>query len=167
MHINLLGKMFTISQGAFMGSDDYRIVDAKGVAVAIISNGKILLFKRRSLPFLKNAGVWSLLFGHKEENESYMETAYRETREESGIERKHLRQLCRSFDVELFDRKRGVRWRNRMFIFRSDTSHIKKDFENAAYRWASLSEMRKHIDYTNIFIDEAAILKKLSRYIDG
>ncbi len=148
-----------------MDSYEYRTVDANGVAVAIINSRKILLFKRRSLPFLKNAGIWSLLFGHKEDGESYLETAYRETIEESGIGRRRLRQLCNSFDVDLFDRKRRIRWRNRMFIFKSNTQRIKKDFENSAYRWASLSEIRKHVEYTNIFIDEEMILKKLSRYI--
>jgi 8-oxo-dGTP pyrophosphatase MutT (NUDIX family) len=145
---------------------NYRLIDAKGVAVAVISGRKVLLFKRRSLPMLKNPGVWSFVFGGKERGEQYVHTAYREVGEESGIKRDKLHMLGSSFDVLLFDKKKRIRWRNRMFIFRSDTSKVRKDFENAAYRWATIGEIRNHVIYENVFMDEAAILKKLSRYID-
>lgn len=143
---------------------EYRLVEAKGVAVVLINNGKVLLMKRRNLPFLKNPGIWSFIFGHKEKGEGYEETAYREAREEAGLQRGALHPLCKSFGVVLFDRRKRIKWHNRMFIFRSDSSEVRKDFENAAYRWATMGEIMEGESYTNIFIDEERILKRINRY---
>ncbi len=145
----------------------YRVIKADGIAAIIINEGKVLLFKRRSLPFLKNAGAWSFILGHKERGESYLQTAYREIGEEAGIGQEHLDLLGKGFAVTLFDEKRGIKWRNVMFIFRSDTACVKKDIENAAFRWATIEDIKRRERYTNIFMAEEQILKKLSVHIDG
>ena len=145
----------------------YRHVEADGIAAVVVNRRRLLLMKRRYLPFLKNAGAWSFVFGHRENGERYLETAYREIREEAGIGRERLELLGDGFPVGLFDPKRGIRWSNMMFIFRSDTGEVRKDFENAAYRWAGMSELANHERYTNLFIDEERILKRISRYVNG
>ncbi len=143
----------------------YKLITANGAAAVIISRKKVLLLKRRNLPFLKNAGAWSFLFGHREKNERYLETAYREIKEEVGFGKEALTLLEEGFRVSIFDPKKKIKWHNMMFIFRSDSSEVNMDFENAAYRWSSISEIRRHIRYTNIFIDEERILKRISRYV--
>ncbi len=146
-------------------SREYRLVKADGVAVVLINRRRVLLLKRRSLPFLKNPGIWSFLFGARKRGERRIETAYREVREEVGLEKARLRLLDGGLEVGLYDAGKTIRWQNRFFIFRSDSSHIEKDYENAAYRWASMGEVRDHINYTNVFIDEERILKRISRYV--
>lgn len=156
-----------LTAGTAMERHLYRIIKADGIAAIIVNGRKVLLFKRRSLPFLKNAGAWSFILGHKEHGESYLETAYREIEEEAGIGREHLDLLGKGFAVTLFDEKRGIAWRNIMFIFRSDTARIKKDIENAAFRWATTEDIRRRERYTNIFMAEERILKRLSVHVDG
>jgi len=53
-----------------------------GVGAVVISDGKILLIKRRNPP---SANMWSLPGGHVEPGESIFECAVRELEEETGI----------------------------------------------------------------------------------
>ncbi|MEM3838964.1 MAG: NUDIX hydrolase [Candidatus Micrarchaeaceae archaeon] len=145
----------------------YKKVIADGVAAVVLNKGRALLLLRRQLPFVKNPGKWSFIFGKREKCEGYLEAAYREIKEETGIGMANLSILCKGFDVQIFDSRNGITWKNKMFIFRSDTEKAKRNFENAAIRWATLDEIMRHDRYDNIFIDEAKILRMIKRYSDG
>ncbi|MDE1861084.1 MAG: NUDIX domain-containing protein [Candidatus Micrarchaeota archaeon] len=124
----------------------------------MINRRRILLLKRRNLPFVLNPGVWSLIFGAIESGEDPLETAYREIREETAIPKESLRLVRGPEKVLLRYERKGIMWYNDLYLFEAKTRRVKLDLENSAYRWASLDEIRKGIKYTNIFISEDLIL---------
>ena len=132
----------------------------------IIHRGRILLLKRRSVPFILNPGIWSFLSGGRKRGEPYLCTAYREIEEESGIKIGYLK-LLHCGRATLADPRRMLRWSNRLYVFRSRTSKVRLDMENSAYRWATISEIRDHDRYTNVFIDENFILCIIGRFLYG
>ena len=64
-----------------------------GVGVMIMKDGKVLLSKRLAS---HGAGNYAFPGGHLEHNESVVDCAHRETREEAGIEVENIRFLCLS-----------------------------------------------------------------------
>ncbi len=132
----------------------------------IINRNKILLLKRRNVPIITNPGIWSFLSGARDVNERYIETAYREIREESGIDRRSLNLLFKE-RMLIADRKRGIMWLNWVFIFRSNTGIVRLDYENSRYRWATIGQIEKEINYTNIFINNKELVKRIRGYVYG
>ncbi len=124
----------------------------------------MLLLKRRNVPVIMNPGIWAFLSGGRDGNERYITTAYREIKEESDIGRKSLKLLYKEKRLLKEDRK-GIKWHNWLFIFHSDTRKVKLDYENSAYRWATMREIEKEINYTNVFINRKALEAKIRRYL--
>ena len=144
----------------------YKLVKKDGMTAIIIHNGKILLLKRRNVPIITNPGIWSFLSGARDGRERYIETAYREIKEESGIDRRSLALLFKE-RMLITDRKRGIMWPNWVFIFRSDTGKVRLDYENSRYRWTTVSQIEKEINYTNIFINHKELVKRIRGYVYG
>ncbi len=138
-----------------------------GVAVAIIYKKRILLLRRRNIPFTSNPGIWSLLTGGLKKGEAPLNAAYREVLEETGINGNHLKLLSKPLKASITDavRKKG-RWYNTFYVFRSDTNVVKLDLENSAYRWAGIGELKEGDEYTNIFMNVKGIMKTLKSAID-
>ncbi len=144
---------------------EYKAVNADGVAVVILHKRRILLLKRRKIPFIFNPGIWSFVMGSRKRGEQYKETAYRELNEETGLEMKSIRQLRKPIKVWMFDAKKNKKWQNYLFFFSSSTDKIKLNMENSGYRWASLNDLKKGKDYTNIFIDKNRVLREIESCI--
>ena len=144
---------------------EYKAVNADGVAVVILHKRRILLLKRRKIPFIFNPGIWSFVMGSRKRGEQYKETAYRELNEETGLERKSIKQLRKPIKVWMFDAKKNKKWQNYLFFFSSSTDKIKLNMENSGYRWASLNDLKKGKDYTNIFIDKNRVLREIESCI--
>ena len=144
----------------------YRLEKRTGIAAVVIHERKILLLKRLPLPIVTNPGIWSFVFGGRKKGERYLDAAYREIDEETGIGKTDLKLLGKA-EAELFDRRRNRRWKNHLFVFRSATSMVRKSLENSAYRWAPVSDIREREDYTNIFIGEEKILRMIERHVNG
>ena len=144
---------------------EYKAVNADGVAVVILHKRRILLLKRRKIPFIFNPGIWSFVMGSRKKGEQYKETAYRELNEETGLERKSIKQLRKPIKVWMFDAKKNNKWQNYLFFFSSSTNKIKLNMENSGYRWASLKDLKKGKDYTNIFIDKNRVLREIESCI--
>ena len=144
---------------------EYKAVNADGVAVVILHKRRILLLKRRKIPFIFNPGIWSFVMGSRKKGEQYKETAYRELNEETGLERKSIKQLRKPIKVWMFDAKKNKKWQNYLFFFSSTTDNIKINVENSGYRWAGLNDLKKGKDYTNIFIDKNRVLREIESCI--
>ncbi len=140
-----------------------------GIAAVIINKKtkRILLIKRRNLPIIQNRGIWSFLFGGKEENETYLETAYREIHEEISFEKNDLKLIFKPVRTLIKDIRSGKRWYNHLFIFLTDRTDIKLSYENSSYRWALPDDIFNEINYKNVFSKreeiEALIKKTLKR----
>jgi 8-oxo-dGTP pyrophosphatase MutT (NUDIX family) len=139
-----------------------------GVSIVVIINKKkILLLKRRSLPFIINPGIWSFVSGGREAPEGYLETAYRELHEETQIKKTDLTLLQKVGKMKMFElRKPENVWSNEIFVFRTKTRKVKLNYENPKYRWASLNDLEKHRNYTNCFVDEKKLLKIIKRHLN-
>ena len=144
----------------------YKLVSVPGMTAIIIHGQRILLLKRRNVPIILNAGIWAFLSGGRERGERYIDTAYREIREESGIDRHSLTLLFKT-RMLLTDRKRRIVWPNWVFVFRSDTGKVRLDYENSGYRWATINQIEKEINYTNIFINHRELEKTIRGYVYG
>ena len=144
---------------------EYKAVNADGVAVVILHKRRILLLKRRKIPFIFNPGIWSFVMGSRKRGEQYKETAYRELNEETGLEMKSIKQLRKPIKVWMFDAKKNKKWQNYLFFFSSSTNKIKLNMENSGYRWASLNDLKKGKDYTNIFIDKSRVIREIESCI--
>ncbi len=119
--------------------------------------------KRLWLPFIVYPGVWTFVAGHREEGESEDETAYREVFEEAGIARADLELAGRYAEVLKIDEKHERKFYNTLYLFRSRTKAVRKNIENTAYRWASLSDIENGRLYTNVFADPKFILKVIRK----
>ncbi|MGI0141422.1 MAG: NUDIX domain-containing protein [Candidatus Micrarchaeales archaeon] len=141
---------------------EYKLVNAQGVTIAIVNNGKILLIKRVNFPLISNPGIWFLVQGGKKRGEDYLNTAYREVQEEVSIGKEHLKLLFEKDDVLMFDAiKKKHMWKNKFYIFHTDAPVVKINYESQAYRWANFSELLEEKEYTNIFIDKEEMLRHI------
>lgn len=143
----------------------YKTVSKPGIVAIIVCKKRVLLLKRRAWPFIDNPGIWSFLSGGIERGELPLETAYREIQEETHLGRGHLR-LLQKGKVMVFDHRKGIKWPNWLFVFSSDYDGVVKSFENADWRWARPNDILNKRDYTNIFVDEKALLRILKRHLD-
>lgn len=149
----------------------YKLVKSKskkGIAAVVISGKKILLLRRRNIPLImENPGIWSVVFGGKKEGESYRAAAYREIREETGLERKNITLLYKPKRMLVTNPRKMTMWYNTLFIFRSSTSKIRLDIENKDYRWAGMQDIIKEKDYTNVFKNRKNIENTIRRALNG
>jgi 8-oxo-dGTP pyrophosphatase MutT (NUDIX family) len=137
-----------------------------GAKVIIINRKRVLLLKRRNVPFIVNPGIWSFVGGGRDKDETYTETAYREVLEETGIGRHDLELVNRPKKMMLMDVKRpDQRWYNVVFIFLSRTGRVRLDIENAGYRWATTGQLKSGKDFTNEFVDKKGILRMIDRAV--
>jgi len=111
----------------------------------INSDGELLILKR-SNEVRTYQGMWGGVAGYVEENEKPVETAYKELREEVGLDKEDV-ELINEFDVEKFsDVYKGIRydWEIFPFLFRTEKkSKLHIDWEHTDYRWISPSEIEK------------------------
>lgn len=114
---------------------------------------------------MNNPRIWSFLSGGRKAKEKYIDTAYREITEESGIRKNELKCLYHSRAMILELRKKEI-WPNELYIFRSKTSRVRLDLENSKYRWGTVREIENGVDYTNVFINEKRILTEIKAHIN-
>ncbi len=137
-----------------MGRKENINVDKDGVVAIIMHNRKILLLRRICLPFISHPGLWSGVSGAREEGESYIETAYREIKEETGIGKEDLKPLSKGMRITLCDHKKPIQWRNTLFIFAASNAKVKLNFENREYKWVTISRLKKESNTTLDFCKE-------------
>jgi len=141
-------------------------VKRDGIVAIIINNGRVLLLKRRNIPFLTNPGIWFFITGGRKKGEKYIETAYREIREEVGIEKQMLWKLyeCK---VKLYDGAKKWVWKNRCFIFYSKSRKVKLNIENSAYKWVGIKDLKKETDFSKILINKRFVINKIEGFLNG
>jgi 8-oxo-dGTP diphosphatase len=110
-----------------------------GVGVIVLREDKVLLGKRRGS---HGAGTWALPGGHLEFGESVEACALRETKEETGLKVRILRQGPYTNDVMLAEGKHYVT----VFVVASSTEGMAQVMEPGKcegwdwFRWAELPD---------------------------
>jgi 8-oxo-dGTP pyrophosphatase MutT (NUDIX family) len=112
--------------------------ERKIVAVVIENADEYLLLKRA--PYMKyHAGLWSVVSGTIEENESTEQAALRETKEETGLQIT-IEKTAKSFETIVGDRKLTVF----PVLAQSNTKEIKISGEHIAFKWIKAQEIWDH-----------------------
>ena len=144
-----------------------RQINSRGVGVAIINKNRVLILKRNPLLLIAlNRGIWAFVFGGAKPGERFIDAAYREAEEETGIGRDTLTPLYHMKDARMYDAvRKNAQWKNDFFIFRSKTDRVRINWEHTGYRWASLAEIEKGENYTSAFIDNAKIIRALKAHL--
>ncbi len=138
-----------------------------GITAVIINGGRLLVLKRRNIPFIMDPGEWEFVAGSIKRGESHDDAAYREAREETGIQKASLTLVEKRDWVVKTDVKRTMRYTNSLYIFRSDTDRVRLNIENSRYRWAEYGEIAEHRYYANVFLNERHILGMIRRALDA
>lgn len=144
----------------------YKKVKKPGIVAVIICKKRVLLVKRRAIPFLiDNPGIWTFVSGGTNHGELPIDTAYREVQEEVGLGRGHLR-LADKQKVVMFDPRKRQTWENWFFVLVSDYDGVRKNYESSDIRWAKLNDILNKRDYTNIFANESRCIAAIKRHIN-
>lgn len=114
------------------------IIVKKVVTAFLRYKGRILVL-RRSDRVGSYRGCWAGVSGYIEEDETPLEAAEREIREETGIKDARLVRAGKPFMVE----DKGVEWMVHPFLFDSPTARITLDWEHQGYRWIDAKELKK------------------------
>lgn len=121
------------------------------VRCAVEKSGKFLVI-RRSQTDRKWPGVWEFPGGKIEENESPLEAAVRETREETGLNV----EIVKNFSVHkvyFFENEKIIYY----FLARPKTKKVKLSYEHDKFKWLSKNEILKIKElglYTRYFLEK-------------
>ncbi len=143
----------------------YRSVRRDGIAAVLINGSKVLIVRRIGIPFISHPGMWSFVTGKRDRDERYLNAAYREIFEETGIEAKYLSLLNRAASIFLKDDGRKLKWENRLFVLRSKTNTVRLNMENTEYRWVSLVQLSGNKDLDAIIDNKTALLALIRTYL--
>jgi len=116
------------------------------VTVLLINNeGKILILKR-SNNVKTYKGLWGGVAGYIEEDEKPIETAFKEIKEEVGLENQDV-ELIRQLEPIAFTdyyEQNKYDWEIFPFLFKlKKNSKIKIDWEHSEYRWITPSQIKE------------------------
>ena len=150
-----------------MWDKGFKLVERDGITAAVISNNKILLIRRRNMPFLmSHPNMWLLVSGAKERNETHLDAAYREIEEELGIGKQHLKLIGFIKNILLIEDRWRKMWYNDFYVFRSDTNVIRfGGMENKEYRWVTLTEFKGYDDPKRAEADYDRIIELIHKVL--
>ncbi|MEF8848530.1 MAG: NUDIX pyrophosphatase [Candidatus Thermoplasmatota archaeon] len=116
------------------------------VVTCIIKNieDKILVLKR-SNKVKTYQGLWSGVSGYVEKNETPIQTAYKEIREETNLDKKNLKLIEQEKPIKFKDIYKNSQylWKIYPFLFqlKSKNFDVKIDWENTQYKWVKPEEI--------------------------
>lgn len=114
----------------------------------LFKDGKVLLLKR-SDKVGSFRGKWAGISGFIED-ESSLEAALREIKEETDVDSKYLELLKIGTPFDIEDKINDTIWSINPFLFLYNGSKIKIDWEHDTFTWASPSEIDRYDTVTNL-----------------
>jgi 8-oxo-dGTP pyrophosphatase MutT (NUDIX family) len=111
------------------------------VACVIRHRGRILLLKRAPT-VLTNPNLWSTVTGRVEHGQSLEATAFREIREETGLEKRSLTLIRRGMGFRIQIRRRVVTL-VQPFLFDSKTRMVRLNWEHTESKWIKPLDLRR------------------------
>ncbi|MGI0100323.1 MAG: NUDIX domain-containing protein [Candidatus Micrarchaeaceae archaeon] len=145
----------------------YRLTKSRyGITAAILNKNRILLMKRRNIPFTSHPGMWLLLSGSMKRNEKPLETTYREIEEETRIKREELKLPFPGKKVLIVEQKMKGMWYDYFYVLKSSTDRVKLDIENSGYMWIAAKEFAGLESAKAAYGDHAAMAKMIRKALD-
>ncbi len=117
------------------------MIDIYTVSVFLKHKDKILILKR-SEKVSTYPGNWGLIHGRLEPDEDPKKRAKKEIEEETGI--KDAKFLKEGKPFVRVDKIYDIKWRIHPFLFESNSSKIKIDWENSDFKWIKPKELMKY-----------------------
>lgn len=102
--------------------------------------GKILIL-RRSENVSTYKCRWGGISGFVEEGENPLERAVREIKEETGLKEKDFELLREGKPFSFKDKRIGIKWKVRPFLFGAKNRKIKINREHLAFKWIRPSDL--------------------------
>ena len=109
-------------------------------------SNRILILKRSKKVSTYNE-LWSGISGYIEKNETPLETAYKEIKEETNIDKKNVQLIKKLKPITFTDKHKGkkYKWTVHPFLFKIiNNTEIKIDWENTEYRWIHPHEIHNY-----------------------
>jgi 8-oxo-dGTP pyrophosphatase MutT (NUDIX family) len=110
------------------------------VSCLLMDKNKKILILKRSDKVRTYKGCWSAIAGYVEENERPIDTAFKEIREEVGLEKEDVSLIKRGDPIVFSDVYEGEKYDWRVFPFLFETREKDKihiDWEHIEYLWIS------------------------------
>jgi 8-oxo-dGTP pyrophosphatase MutT (NUDIX family) len=118
------------------------------------SAGIVVFFKENSkFQYLliqynkKNEGYWGLPKGHIEKGETLIETAIRETKEETGLNVKPMDGFMKTIEYTFKQNNDLIKKTVYFYVGESDTKEVKISHEHLDFVWLSYSDAIKKLTY--------------------
>ncbi|GIU72674.1 MAG: hypothetical protein KatS3mg003_2361 [Candidatus Nitrosocaldaceae archaeon] len=113
--------------------------EAKIATAFLEHNGSILILKRsKNVKTMK--GKWAGISGYIE-NESPLDAAIREIKEETGIDKDKLRLLAKGDTIDVIDYENNTIWKVHPFLFYTYDTNIRLEKEHDKYKWIKPEEI--------------------------
>ncbi len=132
------------------------------VVTCILKNneGNILVLKR-SNKVRTYKGMWCGVSGYVEEDEKPIDTAYKEIREETGLNKENIILLKRGDPIVFEDVYEGetYNWKVFSFLFKKEGGKVNIDWEHSRYEWISPFKVEE-LDTVPHFSDVVSTLLK-------
>ena len=118
----------------------------KVVTCLLINKDQELLILKRSNQVRTYKGMWGGVAGYIEKNEEPIDTAYKEIKEEVGLNKKNVK-LIKEHDILKFTdiyKENRYDWEIHPFLFETEKkSKIQIDWEHTTYRWISPTKIKQ------------------------
>jgi 8-oxo-dGTP pyrophosphatase MutT (NUDIX family) len=119
-------------------------MDVQKVVTCFLKYRDRILIARRSDKVGSYQGRWGGISGFIEKNETPLQTAYKEIREETGLPRDEIVVLKSGKKFEVRDEDLAKLWIVHPFLFVTKTKRISLDREHKEYKWIRPQELAKY-----------------------
>ncbi len=116
------------------------------VTCVLLDENKNILILKRSDKVRTYKGFWSGVSGYIEEGEEPVDTAFKEIREETGLNDINVELIKTVNPIKFTSFYKGEKydWKVYPFLFKVlKKSKIQTDWENISYKWIKLSDIDK------------------------
>jgi len=132
------------------------------VTCLLMNKKEEILILKRSKEVRTYKGLWSGVSGYVEEDEKPIETAYKEIREEIGLNKENIQFIKDANSIEFSDvyENEIYQWNIYPFLFKTEKKDkINIDWEHTDYRWITPEDVEK-FDTVPHFLDVVSKLLK-------
>jgi 8-oxo-dGTP pyrophosphatase MutT (NUDIX family) len=116
------------------------------VTCVLLDENKNILILKRSVKVRTYKGFWSGVSGYVEEGEEPVDTAFKEIREETGLNDNNVKLIKTVNPIKFTSFYKGKKydWKVYPFLFKIlKKSKIQTDWENISYKWIKPSDIDK------------------------